>query len=86
MTVEVSAEIVRLLGILADCPDGATQQELITLGVKSNLIFEAVMLSLVRVEQERVLGRIAYRFFILPGGDGGRGFSFKATTIPSKPT
>jgi len=68
MTVEVSAEIVRLLGILADCPDGATQQELITLGVKSNLIFEAVMLSLVRVEQERVLGRIAYRFFILPDG------------------
>jgi len=68
MTVEVSAEIVRLLGILADCPDGATQQELNTQGVKSNLIFEAVMLSLVRVEQERGLKHSAYRFFILPAG------------------
>jgi hypothetical protein len=68
MPVEVPAEIVRLLGILADCSEGFTQYELITQGVKSNLIFDAVMLKLTRVEQERVLGHIAYRFYIMPAG------------------
>jgi hypothetical protein len=68
MTVKVPAEMVRLLGILAHCSEGSTQYELITQGVKSDLIFEAVMLKLVRVEQERVLGHIAYRFYIMPAG------------------
>jgi hypothetical protein len=69
MTVEVPAEIVRLLGILAARPEGSTQYELTNMrGVKSSLIFEAVMLSLVRVERERGSKHAAYRFFILPAG------------------
>jgi hypothetical protein len=68
MTIEISAEMVRLLGILADCPEGSTQHELITQGVKSSLIYEAVMLNLVRVKLERGLGPAAYRFHILPAG------------------
>ena len=67
MTIEVSAEMIRLLGILADCPDGATQYELAREEVKSSLIYEAVMLSLVRVERKR-FGQVAYRFHILPAG------------------
>ena len=38
MTVEVPAEMVRLLGILAGCHDGATQDELTTIhGVRGSL-------------------------------------------------
>jgi hypothetical protein len=68
MTIEVPAEMMRLLDILADCPDGATQHELITQGVKSSLIYKAVMLSLLRVKRERTFGQAAYRFQILPAG------------------
>ena len=69
MTVEVPAEIVRLLGILADRPEGSTQYELTKMrGVKSSLIYEAVMLGLARVERERGSKHAAYRFFILPAG------------------
>jgi len=68
MTIEVSAEIVRLLGILADCPKGSTQYELMMQGVKGGLIYEAVMLKLIRVERERGLEDVAYRFHILPAG------------------
>jgi hypothetical protein len=68
MTIEVSAEMVRLLGILVDCPDGATQHELVQQGVRSSLIYEAVMLSLIRVMRERTFGKAAYRFQILPAG------------------
>jgi hypothetical protein len=68
MTIEISAEMVRLLGILADCPEGSTEHELTMQGVKSSLIYEAVMLNLVRVETEQVLGLAAYRFHILPAG------------------
>ena len=39
--------MIRLLGIFADCPDGATQYELTTEGVKSSLIYDAVMFDLV---------------------------------------
>jgi hypothetical protein len=58
--------MVRLLGILVDCPEGSTHHELITQGVKSSLIYEAVMLKLVRVKQEQRLGLAAFRFYILP--------------------
>jgi hypothetical protein len=68
MPVEVPAEIVRLLGILAVRPEGSSLRELVMKGVKSNLIFDAVMLKLARVEQERVLGHIAYRFYVMPAG------------------
>jgi hypothetical protein len=68
MTIEVSAEMVRLLGILAGCPDGSSQRELTMQGVKSSLIYEAVMLNLVSVKQEQRLGLAAYRFHILPAG------------------
>jgi hypothetical protein len=65
MTIEVSAGIIRLLGILAHCPDGATERELVMQDVRSNLIYEAVMLNLVRVKKERAL---EYGFEILPAG------------------
>ena len=68
MTIEVSAEMVRLLGVLADCPDGATQHELAMQGVKSSLIYEAVMLSLVRATRERAFGQATYRFQVLAAG------------------
>ena len=68
MTIEVSAEMIRLLGILADCPNGTTQHELIMQGVRSSIVYEAIMLNLVRVKQERAFGQIAYRFEILPAG------------------
>ena len=64
MVIEVSAEMIRLLGILAGCPSGTTQRELIMQDVKGSLIYEAVMLSLVRVKQERAFGQITYRFEI----------------------
>ena len=68
MTIEVSAEMIRLLGILAGCPNGAMQHELIMQGVQSSMVYEAVMLNLVRVKQERAFGQTAYRFEILPAG------------------
>ena len=68
MTIEVSAEMIRLLGILADCPGGATQHELIAQGVRSSLFYEAVMLSLVRVTRNPTFGQAVYRFHILPAG------------------
>ena len=66
MTIKVSAEMMRLLRILADCPVGATQHELTMQGVRSSVLYKAVMLAIVRVKQERVLGNVAYRFHILP--------------------
>ena len=68
MVIEVSAEMIRLQGILAGCPNGNTRRELIMQDVKDSLIYEAVMLSLVRVKQERAFGQITYRFEILPAG------------------
>jgi hypothetical protein len=68
MTFEVSAEMIRLLGILAGCPNGAMQHELITQGVKSSIVYEAVMLNLVHVKKERAFGQTAYRFEIMPAG------------------
>ena len=68
MTIEVSAEMIRLLGILAGCPNGAMQHELTTQGVQSSMVYEAAMLNLVRVKQERALGQTTYRFEILPSG------------------
>ena len=62
MTIEVSAEMIRVLGILADCPNGATQHELIMQGFQSSIVYEAIMLNLVRAKQERAFGQIAYRF------------------------
>jgi len=67
-TIEISAEMIRLLGILAHCPDGATQYELVVQDVRGSLIYEAVMLNLVRVKQERAFGQTTYRFEILPAG------------------
>ena len=68
MVIEVSAEMIRLLGILAGCPSGTTRRELIMQDVKGSLIYEAVMLNLVRVKQERAFGQTTYRFEILPAG------------------
>jgi hypothetical protein len=68
MVIEVSAEMIRLLDILAGYPNGTTQRELIMQDVKSSLIYEAVILSLVRVKQEPAFGQITYRFEILPAG------------------
>jgi hypothetical protein len=68
MSIVVSAEMVRLLGILAACPKGSSHHELTTQGVKSSLTFEAVMLNIVRVKREQGLGLAAYRFHILPAG------------------
>jgi hypothetical protein len=67
MTID-SAEMIRLLGIFADCPDGATQYELTTEGVKSSLIYDAVMFDLVRVKRERAFGQATYRFQISAAG------------------
>ena len=36
--------------------------------VKGSLIYEAVMLNLVRVKQELAFGQATYRFEILPAG------------------
>jgi hypothetical protein len=66
MTIKVSAEMMRLLRILADCPEGATQHELTMQGVRSSVLYEAVTLAIVRVMQERALGNVAYRFHVLP--------------------
>jgi len=68
MVIEVSAEMIRLLGILAGCQNGATWRELIMQEVKGSLIYEAVKLNLVRVKQERAFGQTTYRFEILPAG------------------
>jgi len=68
MTIEVSAEMIRLLGILAHCPDGATHRELVMQDVRGSLIYQAVMLSLVRVTRERSFGQDDYRFQVLPAG------------------
>jgi hypothetical protein len=68
MTIEVPAEMIRLLGILTGCPNGAMQHELITEGVQSSMIYKAVMLNLVRVKQELAVGQTTYRFEILPAG------------------
>ena len=68
MVIDVSAEMIRLLGILAGCPNGATWRELIMQEVKGSLIYEGVMLNLVRVKQERTFGHTTYRFEILPAG------------------
>ena len=68
MIIEVSAEMIRLLGILAGCPNGATRRELIMQDVKGSLIYEAVMLSLVRVKRNGLSARTTYRFQILPAG------------------
>ena len=68
MTIEVCAEMIRLLGILAGCPNGATRRELVMQDVRGGLIYEAVMLSLVRVIRERAFEPDGYRFQILPAG------------------
>jgi hypothetical protein len=60
--------MIRLLGILAGCPNGATRRELVIQDVRGSLIYEAVMLSLVRVMRERVFEPDGYRFQILPAG------------------
>jgi len=65
MVIEVSAEMIRLLGILAGCSNGATNRELVMREVRSSLIYQAVMLSLVRV---RIDPEEDYRFEILPAG------------------
>jgi hypothetical protein len=65
-TIVVSAEMNRLLILLALYPDGATRRELVMQDVRGSLIYEAVMLSLVRVVRERVFEPDGYRFQILP--------------------
>jgi hypothetical protein len=67
MAIEVSGEILRLLGILSARAHGATQCELTTLeGVSAGLIFKAVMLNLVRARPEH--NGVAYRYYLLDAG------------------
>jgi hypothetical protein len=68
MNIEVSAEMIRLLGILAHYPDGVTQHELVAQDVRSSLIYQAVMLNLVHAKQEPAFAQATYRFEILPAG------------------
>jgi hypothetical protein len=66
MSIEVSVEMIRLLDILAHCPDGAIHYELVAQEVRSSLIYQAVMLGLVYAMQEPA--QTVYRFKILPAG------------------
>lgn len=63
-----SSERMHLLSILAHCPDGATERELLTHDVRGGIIYEAVLLDLVSVKEERAFGQSAYKFEILPAG------------------
>ena len=63
-----SGERIHLLSILAHRSDGATEHELVTHDVRGGIIYEAVLLNLVRVKEESAFGQTAYRFEILPAG------------------
>jgi hypothetical protein len=70
MAIEVSGEILRLLGILSVRAHGATQHELTVLeGVSASLIYKAVMLDLVmaRPEQDGEMAT-SYRYYLLDAG------------------
>jgi hypothetical protein len=66
MAIEVSGEILRLLSILSDRSDGATQYELAVLeGVSASLIYKAVMLDLVYAQRQ---GDETYRYLLRETG------------------
>jgi hypothetical protein len=66
MVIEVSGEILRLLGILSVRAHGATQHELTVLeGVSANLIYKAVTSDLVQARPERRDVATSYRFYLL---------------------
>ena len=63
MPIELSAELMRLLSILSDRPNGAARYELAVLeGINARLIYDAVELDLVEVERESNRNTGGYRF------------------------
>ena len=65
MAIEVSGEILRLLSILSDRSDGATQYELAVLeGVSASLIYKAVMLDLVYAQRQSHEETGTFRYYL----------------------
>lgn len=69
MAIEVSGEILRLLSILSDRSDGATQYELAVLeGVSASLIYKAVMLDLVYAQRQSDEEAATFRYYLREAG------------------
>jgi hypothetical protein len=67
METEVSAELLRLLSILSDCPSGASLQKLAVIhGVKPSITYRAVVVDLVHVQRENCGG--TYLLFLSGAG------------------
>jgi hypothetical protein len=69
MAIEVSGEILRLLSILSDRSDGATQYELtVKHGVSASLIYKAVMFDLVYAERQSHEEAGTFRYYLREAG------------------